>query len=587
MSNLVTEARLLGVAAAPGLAVAPCLIVRPFQGLDDIRLSISVDQVDGEIKRFDQAVDRGVTQIEAIRSKAEAAGELTGAAVIEAQAFMLMDPVLLDGVKEKIQGLLPAERAVQETIEEHANILAGLDDPYLRERAQDIRDLGGRLLGILTGQESMDLSNLESDVILVGYDITPSQMASLDTKRVKGIVAEIGGKTSHTAILANNMEIPAVLGCVGVLSHVEEGQTIFVDGSAGAVEVGISEKRAEELQTVALRRKQLQETLKELVNLPTQTKDGFRIELAANIMNPQGAERAISVGADGVGLYRTEFLYMDRPNLPSEEEQYQVYSQAVKAFAGKPVIIRTMDIGGDKEVASLKLPKEDNPFLGYRALRICLDNPELFKAQLRAILRAGAHGKALIMYPMVASLQEIRAANAILEEAKESLRKEGLPFDESLEVGIMIEIPSAAITADLLVDDVAFFSIGSNDLTQYTLAVDRMNQRISHLYNHFEPGVLRLIRNVIQVANQAESPKFAGMCGEMAADPLATLLLLGFGMTEFSVNPANLLRIKKIITSVEMSYAKKVAEEAMQLSTAEEIVAYLKESIPEELREYL
>lgn len=587
MSNLVTKARLLGVAAAPGLAVAPCLIVLPFQGLDTVGLSISANQVEDEIKRFEQAVETGTTQIEVIRARAEAAGELTRAAVIEAQAFMLMDPVLIDGVKEKIQGLLPAERAVYGTIEEHANILASLDDPYLRERAQDIRDLGGRLLGILTGQESIDLSNLDADVILVGHDITPSQMASLDIKRVKGIVAEVGGKTSHTAILANNMEIPAVLGCVGALSHVQDGQTIFVDGSAGTVEMGISEERAQELQELALHRKKLQETLKELAHVPTQTKDGTQIDLAANIMNPQGAERAVAVGADGVGLYRTEFLYMDRPNLPGEEEQYQAYRQAVKAFAGKPVIIRTMDIGGDKEVASLKLPKEDNPFLGYRALRICLEDTGLFKTQLRAILRAGVHGKALIMYPMVASLQEIRAANRILEEAKDSLREEGLPFDEELKAGIMIEIPSTAVTADLLIDDVAFFSIGSNDLTQYTLAVDRMNQRISHLYNHFEPGVLRLIRNVIQVANQAGSPKFAGMCGEMAADPLATLLLLGFGMTEFSVNPANLLRIKKMITSVEISYAKKVAEEAMKLSTSEEIMVYLKESIPEELREYL
>jgi len=324
-----------------------------------------------------------------------------------------------------------------------------------------------------------------------------------------------------------------------------------------------------------------------LIHQPARTRDGHTVELAANIMGPDGAVKAAKLGADGVGLFRTEFLFMDRTSPPSEEEQYEAYSKALKALPGKPVIIRTMDIGGDKEIAYLNLPKEENPFLGYRAIRICLQDKPLFKTQLRAILRAGVHGRALVMYPMIASLEEVRAANQLLQESKDELRAEIQAFDENLQAGIMVEIPSAAVTADLLIDDVAFFSIGSNDLTQYTLAVDRMNENISSLYNHFQPGVLRLIRMVIETANRAGRGKFAGMCGEMASDPLATLLLLGMGMTEFSVNPSALLKIKKIITSVDMEYAREVAEKAMKLSTADEISTYLAEAIPAELREYL
>ena len=328
-------------------------------------------------------------------------------------------------------------------------------------------------------------------------------------------------------------------------------------------------------------------SLQELVRQPTMTRDGVSIELAANIMDPAGAAKAMEVGADGIGLYRTEFLFMDRATAPAEEEQYDAYAKVLNKMKGKPVIIRTMDIGGDKEIPYLGLPKEDNPFLGYRAIRICLENQALFRTQLRAILRAGSHGKALIMYPMISSVEELRAANKLLEEAKQSLICDGLPYDSSLEAGIMVEIPAAAVTADILIREAAFFSIGSNDLTQYTLAVDRMNERISKLYNHFQPGVLRLIRNVIEVANGAGGGKFAGMCGEMAADPLATIMLLGFGMKEFSVNPASLLKIRKIITAVDMTYAQDVANKVMELSTAEEVAEFLRDAMPADLRQYL
>ena len=577
-----------GIGAAPGLAVAPCLIVQPLPDINAFAQVISREIVDEELNRFSNAVEVASGQLEAIRKKAEAAGETTRADIMGAQAMMLTDPMLDEGVRERITDqLFSAVRAVKEVAEEQADILAGLEDPYMRERSADVKDVGSRIMAVLMGVQEKDLSEIKEDVILVGREITPSQMASLNAEKVKGIVAEIGGKTSHTAILANNMEIAAVLGCKDIMAAISDGQALLINGGAGIVETEITEERKASLQLEIARRQRIKESLNELIHQPARTKDGHTVELAANIMGPDGAVKAAKLGADGVGLFRTEFLFMDRTSPPSEEEQYEAYSKALKALPGKPVIIRTMDIGGDKEIAYLNLPKEENPFLGYRAIRICLQDKPLFKTQLRAILRAGVHGRALVMYPMIASLEEVRAANQLLQESKDELRDEVLPFDENLQAGIMVEIPSAAVTADLLIEDVAFFSIGSNDLTQYTLAVDRMNENISGLYNHFQPGVLRLIRMVIETANRAGRGKFAGMCGEMASDPLATLLLLGMGMTEFSVNPSALLKIKKIITSVDMEYARKVAEKAMKLSTADEISSYLAEAIPAELREYL
>ena len=579
---------LRGIAAAPGLALAECLIVQPLPDPNTVAQNVASDQTESELALFRYAVEVASAQLQSIADRATAAGETTRAEIIGAQVLMLTDPLLAEEVQEKISiRCYSAVRAVYETTEEQAAILAELEDPYLRERSADVKDVGQRILGILMGVEQKDLSVLSADTILVGREITPSQMASLDTAKVKGIVAEIGGKTSHTAILANNMEIAAVLGCQGLLAAVQDGMPILIDGTQGTVETEITPENREQLRQEISRRRKVQASLLDLVDKPACTRDGFCVELAANIMDPAGAAKALSLGADGIGLYRTEFLFMDRASAPGEQEQYEAYAKVLRAMNGKPVIIRTMDIGGDKEIAYLNLPKEENPFLGYRAIRICLADQALFMTQLRAILRAGVHGRALIMYPMIASLEELQQANLILQAAKDSLRAEGIEFDEKLAAGIMVEIPSAAVTADLLIKEAAFFSIGSNDLTQYTLAVDRMNERISKLYNHFQPGVLRLIRSVIETANQAGGDKFAGMCGEMASDPKATLLLLGLGMTEFSVNPAALLKIKKIITSVDMSYAREVAAQAMTLATAEQIEAYLDSVLPEPVREYL
>ena len=577
-----------GIGAAPGLAVAQVLIIRQAPESVAVIQPIKREQVEVEVNLFRQAVDVAAAQLGAIMERARKAGDETKVEIIGAQRLMLTDPTIEDEVRDKIgTRFYSAIGAVSETVEEQAELLSGLEDPYLRERAADVRDIGYRLTAILQGTPEQDLSTLTEEVILVGREITTSQMASIDATKVKGIVAEVGGKTSHTAILANNMGIPAVMGCAGVLDALRDGELLLVDGDKGLVETSIDSNRRIMIESEMGRRKSLEENLWNLVDKPTRTRDGYAVYLEANIMDPAGAENAQQLGADGIGLYRTEFLFMDRATAPTEDEQYEVYTKVLELMQGKPVIIRTLDIGGDKNIAYMNLPKEENPFLGYRAIRICLDDTELFMTQLRAILRAAAHGRARIMYPMIASLEEVRAANRILEAAKESLRTEGTAFDDSLQAGIMVEIPSAAVTADLLIREAAFLSIGSNDLTQYTLAVDRQNGKISSLFNPFQPAVLRLIRTVIETANRAGGGKFAGMCGEMASDPLATLLLLGLGLTEFSVNPSALLKIKNIITSVDRSYAQMVAAKVMQLSTADEIISCLKAAMPEDLQDHL
>lgn len=577
-----------GIGAAPGLAVAQVLIIRQAPESVTVMQPIKREQVEVEVNLFRQAVDVAAAQLGAIMERARKAGDETKVEIIGAQRLMLTDPTIEDEVRDKIgTRFYSAIGAVSETVEEQAELLSGLEDPYLRERAADVRDIGYRLTAILQGTPEQDLSTLAAEVILVGREITTSQMASIDATKVKGIVAEVGGKTSHTAILANNMGIPAVMGCAGVLDALRDGELLLVDGDKGLVETSIDSNRRIMIESEMGRRKSLEENLWNLVDKPTRTRDGYAVYLEANIMDPAGAENAQQLGADGIGLYRTEFLFMDRATAPTEDEQYEVYTKVLELMQGKPVIIRTLDIGGDKNIAYMNLPKEENPFLGYRAIRICLDDTELFMTQLRAILRAAAHGRARIMYPMIASLEEVRAANRILEAAKESLRTEGAAFDDSLQAGIMVEIPSAAVTADLLIREAAFLSIGSNDLTQYTLAVDRQNGKISSLFNPFQPAVLRLIRTVIETANRAGGGKFAGMCGEMASDPLATLLLLGLGLTEFSVNPSALLKIKNIITSVDRSYAQMVAAKVMQLSTADEIISCLKAAMPEDLQDHL
>lgn len=576
-----------GIAVSSGLGVAKCLMLVEPDSNDHIKGNKEEWHSEEQKTKLTEAFTKAVIQLETIKQRAEAKGGVDWIEIIESQIMLVKDPALSKSMSEKIElQHVFASEAVQKTIDEQVSIFESIDDDYLKERIQDVQDIGRRLLNNVLGIEEKDISNLEEDVILAGKLITPSQIASADREKVKGIVTESGGKTSHTAILAKNMEIPAVFGCAGICDSLKDGLLIAVDGSEGTVLTEVTPEREAALRIDINKRESVKTSLKEMAIKPTLTKDGVAVKLFVNIMSPDDVYKALEVGADGVGLYRTEFLFMDRHSAPTEEEQYKAYRQVLEAMGDRPVTIRTMDIGGDKEIAYLNLPKEENPFIGYRAIRICLNDIPLFKTQLRAILRASIHGKALIMYPMISSVEEVRAANAILAEVKEELQEEGAKFDEQIPVGIMIEVPSAAVTADILIKEVDFFSIGTNDLTQYTLAVDRMNEKLNALYNPYQPGVLRLIDKVISTAENAGGAKFSAMCGEFAADPMATLLLLGMGLHEFSVNPSSLLRIKKLISLADMAFAKEVVQKAMELSTAAEIEDYLRKVTSEVMGEY-
>ena len=561
-----------GIAASPGIAIGPAWIVQ------DVKLDIPTDKShdhDAELQKVKSAMTEAKAQVAQLRDKAhEKMGE-DKAAIFEAHMMVLDDPELISGIENKIKDdHLNAAHAVQTVIDQFVNLFEQMEMDYMRERAADIRDVGSRLLHILLGIDPRSLAEMDEPCIVVAHDLTPSDTAQMDKQKVLGFITNIGGRTSHSAIMARSLEIPAVVGLQTILSEVTQGEMLIVDGEAGHVIVNPSTAQLEEYRERQASYMAEKEQLKKLVHEPSVTADGVRVELAANIGSPADAARAKENGAEGVGLFRTEFLYMDRSDLPSEEEQFTAYKQVAETFAEQPVVIRTLDIGGDKELAYLALPEELNPFLGYRAIRLCLDRPDLFKTQLRAILRASAFGNIKIMYPMIATLDELRAANALLDEVKQQLTGEGIAYNTNIEVGIMIEIPAAAVMADVLAEEADFFSIGTNDLIQYTIAVDRMNEQVSYLYQPFHPALLRLIKNVIDAAHK--KGKWAGMCGEMAGDPLAIPILLGLGLDEFSMSAASILPARKQLRTLRQSDMKKLAESALQKATAEEVIQFVK-----------
>ncbi len=563
-----------GIAASPGIAMGTAFVLESKTATIS-QTPITTENIATEIKAFDDALVKAHLQLENIKKKTQQELGADKAAIFDAHLMILADDVFLDAIRDKISSqLVSAEYAVSQVVEQYVQMFAEMEDEYLKERAADIKDIGQRIINNILGLENQSLSALDREAVIIAKDLTPSDTAQLDKKLVKGFATDLGGRTSHTAIMARSLEIPAVVGLGDLSDQVKDQDTIIIDGNEGIVILNPDEATIEEYRRKGEEYSRFLQELAQLKDLPCETQCcGRRVEIAANIGTPNDVEGALANGAEGIGLYRTEFLYMDRDSLPSEEEQFAAYKEVVETMAPKPVIIRTLDIGGDKKLPYLEMPEELNPFLGWRAIRLCLDRSDIFKTQLRAILRASNFGKVRIMYPMISNAEEIRRANRYLAEAKEELAKEGQPFNPNVEVGIMVEIPAAAVTADLLAQEVDFFSIGTNDLIQYTIAVDRMNERISHLYDPLHPAILRLIKQVIDASHRAG--KWTGMCGEMAGDVEAAPILLGMGLDEFSMSASSIPRIKKVIRSLSYQEACEIAQEVLTLQSANEIRARL------------
>ena len=541
--------------------------------------TVADGDVEAEIGKFAAAMAATLKQLDIIRQKALVDMGPEEAAIFEAHMQIAQDPSLSDGIKSLVESTKTnVVAATAQTIDTFAGIFLGMDDPYMRERGADIKDIGDRLMRNMLGMNPRGLSHISGQVILVAHDLAPSDTASLDKNVVKGIVTAAGGPTSHAAIMARTLEIPAVMG-VGDIESFVDGARAVVLGTDGVALMNPSDAEWADYSAQAEAFQDELKRLKDSANLEAVTVDGHHVDLFGNIGKSKDADNAINMGASGIGLYRTEFLYMENDELPAEDVQFEEYKQVAESLHGNPVIIRTMDIGGDKELKCLDLPEEMNPFLGYRAIRISLNRPDIFKVQLRALLRASAFGDIHIMYPMIASVEEVKCANVMLEGCKAELRKEGVAFNEDIKVGIMIEVPAAAVIAPILAKYVDFFSIGTNDLCQYTLAVDRMNEAIGNLYQPLHPGVLRLIKGVIDASH--EQGKLTGMCGELAGDPVATMILLGLGLDEFSMTASSIPLIKNILRSLSKAECEAVATHALTLDTAEEITAYAKSVLAE------
>ncbi|MCW2486761.1 phosphoenolpyruvate-protein phosphotransferase PtsI [Candidatus Symbiopectobacterium sp. NZEC127] len=558
-----------GILVSPGFAFGNALLLKE----DEIVISrkkITAEDVEQEIERFLSGRSKASAQLEAIKTKAGATLGAEKEAIFEGHIMLLED----EEFEQEIIALIKkdhhsADAAAYSVIENQAKALEELDDEYLKERAADMRDIGKRLLRNILGMPIIDLGDIQEESILIATDLTPSETAQLNLDKVLGFITDLGGRTSHTSIMARSLELPAIVGTSDATKQVKNGDYLILDGVNNKIYQNPTPDVIEQLKALEAQYYAEKDALAKLKDLPAITLDGHQVEVCANIGTVRDVAGAERNGAEGVGLYRTEFLFMDRDAFPTEEEQFQAYKAVAEAVGAQAVIVRTMDIGGDKDLPYMNLPKEENPFLGWRAIRICLDRKEILHAQLRAILRASVFGKLRIMFPMIISVEEVRALKAELELLKSQLRAEGKAFDESIEVGVMVETPAAAAIANHLAKEVDFFSIGTNDLTQYTLAVDRGNELISHLYNPMSPAVLRLIKQVID-ASHAEG-KWTGMCGELAGDERATLLLLGMGLDEFSMSAISIPGIKKIIRNANYDDAKALAEQALSQPTAQEL----------------
>lgn len=531
-----------GILASKGYAVGKVVIKK------DIKIEISsskVDNVENEIKKLEDAISKTRDQLESLRKKIEMEVGKEESLVFESHQMILDDPEFIDKVKEMIKNQNSnSEYAVETVKQELVAIMESIDDEYMRERAADIKDVSDRIIRNILGVEG-DVEIVESNTVVVAHDLTPSDTAQLDKNKVCGFLTNIGGKTSHTAIIARTMEIPAIVGMNNITEKVKNGDTVLINGIEGYVIVNPSESEIKEYEKKIQEYKEEKEKLKALKDVKIYNKNNKHIEICGNIGSVKDVEQVLENGADGIGLFRTEFLYMDRDSMPTEDEQFNSYKVVLEKMGNKPVVIRTLDIGGDKKLDYLDLGEEMNPFLGYRAIRLCLDKVEIFKIQLRALLRASVYGNLKIMFPMISSIEEFRQAKKLLEECKEELKKEGIKVSDTIEIGIMVEIPASAVMAHEFAKEVDFFSIGTNDLIQYTLACDRMNERISYLYNPMHPAVLSLIKMTIEGAHS--QGKWVGMCGEMAGDEEAIPTLLEYGLDEFSMSAVSILPAKKQI----------------------------------------
>jgi phosphotransferase system enzyme I (PtsI) len=578
----MNEIVLKGIPAAPGISYGQAFILDKGEFIVPNR-SISSSEIDSEIARFEEAVNNARREIHHLQIKiAQDMGD-AHAQIFDAHLLVLQDMTLLNQVTSGIRKTKSsAEYVFCAVIKKFVEAFAQMPDEYLRERASDVSDISKRVLKHLMDESKLhDLDSLQDDLIIVAHDLSPSDAVSMYNKKIKGFLTDIGGRTSHTAIIAKSLGVPAVVGLKDATLRINNQDYVVIDGQKGLVIINPSVDTKESYIKEQNKITASLEKLEDIKDLPAQTLDGKRVPMLANLELSSEIPAVRKYGAEGIGLYRTEFLYMNRTDLPSEEEQYQSYSQVARQVAPFGVTIRTLDLGGDKFISSVQIPKDMSPFLGCRAIRFCLDRPDIFKTQLRAILRASVHGRIQMMYPMISGVGELRQANAILELVKISLRDEKIPFDEQIKVGIMIEVPAAVMTAEALARETNFFSIGTNDLIQYTLAVDRVNEKTAHLYEPAHPAVLKMIQKTIDAGHNEGI--HVSLCGEMASDPMMAFMLLGMGIDEFSMSATGILTVKRMIRSVKLQDAQRIAYEAMQLATGQEV----EEFVSDQLRRYL
>ena len=561
-----------GTGASPGIALGKALVIEHSELVIEKK---TIENIDKEIQKLESAVKVSKEELTKVKEKALAELGEHEAEIFEAHLLVLEDPELIGSAISKIRDeKVNADYALNEIKEIFVAMFESMDNEYMRERAADIKDVTNRVLRHILGIKVVDLAELDEEVVLIAHDLTPSDTATMNKNLVLGFLTDIGGRTSHTAIMARTLEIAAVVGLNDITKKVKDGDYIVFNGDTGEVIVNPDEETKAKYASLKEEFEEYRKSLELLKGQASITTDGRHVELAGNIGSPNDVEGLIKNDAEGVGLYRTEFLYMDKEDsFPTEEEQYEAYKAVLEGMNNKPIVIRTLDIGGDKELPYFEMEAEMNPFLGYRAIRLCLDRKDIFKTQLRALYRASVHGKLRIMFPMISSLEELLDAKEVIKEVLKELDAENIAYSNDVEVGMMIEIPSAAVISDVLAKHVDFFSIGTNDLIQYTCAVDRMNQKISHLYNQFNPAVLRLIKMVID--NAHKEGKWVGMCGESAGDQRMIPILLGFGLDEFSMSPISILPARKLITSLSYADMQKFADEVLAMGTAKEIKEYV------------